>query len=236
MIQTHQLGAALIEETQKPAFHKRDVFHSWMVRGARFAGPMDMPVMHACDKIPTKLVSFSDAVGARCRDRSGFVHFFEDDANIERFWNNPKRYLPRLMQFDGAISPDFSVCYDFPNAIKVNNTYRNLASGFWLQSQGIQVIPNVRCEPHNVEWSLPAFPHGSTIAFGARASIKRAKDRSIFVSMVKAAVDELRPNAIIWYGSDAYGTADYPRSLGIPVHVFPGKGRGSLEGGRHGRI
>ena len=78
--------------------------------------------------------------------------------------------------------------------------------------------------------SLPSIPHGSVIAFGARASIKRVADRAIFVSMIKAAVDQLEPSAVVWYGSDAYGVADYPKSLGMPVHVFPGKGRGSLGG------
>lgn len=29
-------------------------------------------------------------------------------------------------------------------------------------------------------------------------------------------------------GSDQYGVADYPRSKGIPVHLYPAKGRGSL--------
>ena len=52
----------------------------------------------------------------------------------------------------------------------------------------------------------------------------------MFVSMVKAAIDKLEPAAIVWYGSDAYGTTDYPKTLGIPVHVFHGKGRGNLGG------
>ena len=175
-------------------------------------------------------------MSAGYRSREGFVHFYEDDADIERFWNNPKKYLPKLKEFDGVIALDYSVCYDFPNALKVNNTYRNLASGAWLQSQGLSVIPNVRCEPLNADWSLPAIPRNSVIAFGARASIKRVEDRHMFVSMVRIAVDELHPSAIVWYGADAYGTADYPRSLGVPVYVYPGKGRGSLGGDDCGRI
>jgi hypothetical protein len=226
----------LLANEMKPIFHKRDVFHAWMVKGAKFAGPMDMPVMEPCYVIPTKLVAFSDAMSAKHCERRGFVHFYEDDADIERFWNNPKKYLSRLAEFDGVIAPDYSVCYDFPNALKVNNTYRNLASGSWLQAQGLNVIPNVRCEPKNADWSLPAIPHNSLIAFGARASIRRVDGRGMFVSMVRVAVDELHPSGIVWYGADAYGTADYPRSLGIPVYVFPGKGRGNLGGDCSGRV
>ena len=34
-------------------------------------------------------------------------------------------------------------------------------------------------------------------------------------------VDALKPSAIIVYGTDSYGAFDYPRSLGIPIKVFP---------------
>lgn len=219
-----------------PKYHKRDVFHAWMLEGAQFKGPMDMPVLSPCNEIPRRLTAFSDAMKKSNLDRTGFVHFYEDDSNIERFWNNPKKYLQRLSEFDGVISPDYSVCYDFPNAIKVNNTYRNLTSGAWLQSKGLNVIPNVRCEPNNTSWSLPSIPRNSVIAFGARASIKRVNDRAMFVAMVKIAVDTLSPSAVVWYGSDAYGTTDYLDELGIQVYKFEGKGRGDLRGGQNGSI
>lgn len=46
---------------------------------------------------------------------------------------------------------------------------------------------------------------------------------------------ELRPTAIVYYGSDLYGVMDYPRSLSIPVWVYPGCGRGALDGGKCGQ-
>ena len=48
-------------------------------------------------------------------------------------------------------------------------------------------------------------------------------------------MDALEPTAIVYYGSDLYGVMDYPRSLGIPVWVYPGANRGALDGGKSGQ-
>ena len=210
--------------------HKRDVFHAYMVEGAKFSGPMHMPTLEGIQEVPEGIVSFSDAMDGRNVEYDSYIHFFEDDCQFERFWNSPKRYIARLSKFAGVISPDYSVCYDFPNALKVWNTYRNMACGYWLQRNGLKVIPNVRCEPGNCNWSLAGIPCGSVIAVGARACVKRTKDREKFKAALKCAVDRLQPKGIVWYGTDGFGAADYPRSLGIPVYVFPGKGRGNLKG------
>ncbi len=52
---------------------------------------------------------------------------------------------------------------------------------------------------------------------------------------VRTTVDTLNPTAVIYYGSDLHGVMDYPRSLGIPVWVYPGCKRGALDGGKSGQ-
>lgn len=37
------------------------------------------------------------------------VHFYKDDYQFERFWNNPDKYIPLLQQFGAVCSPDFSL-------------------------------------------------------------------------------------------------------------------------------
>ena len=46
---------------------------------------------------------------------------------------------------------------------------------------------------------------------------------------VERICDFLEPENLLWYGSDQYGVTEYPLSKGIPVHVYPGKGRGNLN-------
>ena len=42
------------------------------------------------------------------------VHFYKDDYQFERFWNNPDKYIPLLQQFGAVCSPDFSLYSDMP--------------------------------------------------------------------------------------------------------------------------
>lgn len=35
------------------------------------------------------------------------VHFYKDDYQFERFWNNPDKYIPLLQQFGAVCSPGF---------------------------------------------------------------------------------------------------------------------------------
>ncbi len=228
-------GACKTAGGTKRAMHRRDVFHAFMVEGARFEGEFDMPCIDGTQEVPRGLVTFSEAMSAGCRDFGSHVMFYEDDFRFERFWAQPRRYADRLRRFAGCVSADFSTCTDFPGAMKVWNTYRDRATGFWLQHHlGMHVIPNVRVEELTRGWALDGLPRGSVIAVGARACIKDRDDRRLFCEGLRIACDELSPSGIVWYGADAYGCSDYPRSLGIPVHLFAGRGRGRIGGNGNG--
>lgn len=200
---------------------RHDSFHGFMVDGVTFAEPYDIPKLQPCQIMPTALIPFSTAVSRSCTDFHGFVHFYEDDVKIERFWNNPLKYLARLSKFDGVISPDYSLYRDFPRAMKIWNTYRNYACGAWLQSQRLNVIANIRLSGKNSEdYALAGAPCNSVIAFGAHGNIRPTDNRDYFFIDIAKAVNILHPQAIVVYGTDAYGIFEYPKSLGIPVHFF----------------
>lgn len=59
-------------------------------------------------------------------------------------WNNPSRYLAILKNFKGVITTDFSIYRNMPIAMQIWNTYRNRALTYNLQSNGVDIIPNVR--------------------------------------------------------------------------------------------
>ena len=200
-----------------------------MLEGAAYAGPLDMPVLERMNAQPNKLIAFSDAMNSHWDDYDCWVHFFEDDCNIERFWNNPKAYIGKLSKFSGVLGLDYSVCWDFPVALKDYNHFRNSTCTYWMQHMGLNVIPQARCEDNDYEAVLAALPKNSAIAIGARSMVRDVRDREILVISVKHVVDYLEPANLIWYGSDLYGVTDYPRSKGIPVKVFRGKGRGHLS-------
>ena len=213
----------------RPKRHGRDVFHAWMLEGAGYAGPLDMPVLQATAQVPNRLVAFSDAMNSKWNDFDCWVHFFEDDKNIERFWSNPLAYVNKLKKFRGVIGLDYSVCWDFPIPKKIYNHFRNSTCTYWLQRQLDNVIPQARCEGSDGESVLAGFPRRSILAIGARSMVKDVKDREVLKKSVKYIVDNLDPLGLVWYGSSRYGVAEYPLSLGVPVYFFPGKGRGGLS-------
>lgn len=214
---------------RKPAHHNRDMFHAWMLDGAEYAGPLDMPVLASAHANPDRLVAFSDAMNPRWNDYGCFVHFFEDDCIIERFWRNPKAYLPKLSKFQGVLGLDYSVCYDFPVALKNYNHWRNSTCTYWMQRYLACAVPQARCEDGNFEAVLAGFPKHSTIAIGARSMVRNPENRAVLKKSIERIVDFLKPENLLWYGSDMFGVADYPRAKGIPVHVYPAKGRGELN-------
>lgn len=214
--------------------HNRDVFHAWMLDGLDFSRPWDMPKLASVNAHPKALVPFSVAMGEKFRDYECFVHFFEDDFRFERVWKDPRKYLPKLSKFDGVVMPDFSTCIDFPRPLKMWNAYRNQLLGAWFQKQGLVTLPNARHQP-GCDWLIEALPLHSVICICGRALTKDVTERKRFVRDVKTTVDFLKPTAIAYYGSDLYDVMAYPRSLGIPIWIYPGCGRGDLDGGKRGQ-
>ena len=149
----------------------KDVFHAFLVKNAQFDTELEIPCIKPESSIPQKLIPFSKAVGGT--DYNCFVHFYEDDANFERLWNNPQKYLPVLHKYKGVITPDFSLYRDMPLVMQQWNTYRSRAIGHWLQENGIPVIPNVRWgDERTYDLCCAGVPRNSTIAVGSHGCIK----------------------------------------------------------------
>ena len=152
------------------------------------------------DSIPARLIPFSKAVSGAEYD--AWVHFYQDDGEFERLWNNPRRYLPILKRFAGVISPDFSLYRDMPLVMQQWNIYRSRAIGHWLQENGVTVIPNIRFgDERTYELSCAGIQKHGTIAVGSHGCIKLLSDRNYFVSGLKYVVDRLEPSTLVVYGA-----------------------------------
>lgn len=117
----------------------RRIYKAYMVEGAKFCREFDIPICPCtAKKIPINLIYYNDIVKSN-RTYYGFVHFYMDDYKFESVWNNPKAALKKLSRCDGVITPDFSTYQDMPVALKIYNTYRMRAFGYWLGKQGIKL-------------------------------------------------------------------------------------------------
>lgn len=164
-----------------------------------FADGYEMPTLIPCGIIPTSLVSFNAALTAK--DYNQCVHFFIDDYQFERIWNQPGRYVECLKKFQCVIAPDFSQYTDMPYPQRMWNNYRGKLIGAWLQSQGITVIPNVTWSlPDSYGYCFDGIPQGSVVAINSTGVARWGYSRFLWRKGYKEALTRLNPVAIIRYG------------------------------------
>ena len=216
----------------------KDIWNAFMVRGAAFS-PNDTPYCPTTAlSVPANLVSYEEAKTIhRNAMRNGhtdycikaFIHFWIDDQKFDGarkgIWQCPLEALEIIRHFAGIITPDFSTNADFPEPIKLYNTYRMRAFGFWIASQGIPVINNVRwgtAETWRYCWD--GIAHNSIVAVGTVASgLRKLENRPLFEIGLAKMVEELRPHSILVYGSANYKCFDDLRSQGIYIKAIPSR-------------
>ena len=177
----------------------KDVFRSFLVKNADYAGKEEIPCIITSNLLPKKVISFSNAISSK--DFNSWIHFYEDDWRFEKLWNNPQKYLSIIKRFKGIISPDYSLYYDMPLMYQGWNTYRGKALGYWLQENGVEIIPNVRWgDERTFELSTLGVEKNKTIAVGTHGCIKTIEGKRMFIRGFDYVVQALKPKNIIVYG------------------------------------
>ena len=197
----------------------KDVFRAFLVENADFDGIFEIPLIKTSNLLPDKLITFSKAISSR--DYDSWVCFYEHDEVINRFWKDPKKYLPMLKRFKGVISPDYSLYYDMPFAQQIESTYKGRALGFWLQDNGIEVIPNVRWgDSRSFELACMGVERDKTIAIGTHGCIKTVDDKKRFIAGFDYVVENLQPKTVIVYGRDPGKIFNIAQMRGIRILPF----------------
>lgn len=165
-------------------------------------GKYEMPIVYDDHTIPTELISFNYAKSTEANNALG-VHFFIDDYQFERVWNNPENYINVLRKFSCVFSPDFSLYLDMPMAMKIWNVYRSRLVGNYFQSEGLRVIPTISwAEPETFEFCFDGIPIGSTVAIST-IGVKQDKEATqIWIAGMDAMIEKIKPKIVIEYGGD----------------------------------
>lgn len=165
------------------------------------AGKYEMPIIENDHFIPDKLISFNYALSSK-PDHVG-VHFFIDDYQFERVWNDPEAYVEPLYKFDCVFSPDFSLYTDMPLAMKIWNVYRSRLVGNFYQQMGLKVIPTISwCEPATFEFCFDGIPRGSIVAISTIGVKNDPKAMKIWTDGMDAMIERIQPHTVIEYGGD----------------------------------
>lgn len=160
-----------------------DGLNQELVRNARFASVFEIPVIEKPKekKIPKALIPFSQR--KKSKDKSEFVHFYENDIEFRDLLYATKDYVEELKEFAGVIAPDCSLYRDMPLIAQMTNLYMNRAVGCYLQSQGIYVIPNVRWSDERTfttielteKISFVGLPRNSIVSVGTYGLMRNKK-------------------------------------------------------------
>lgn len=209
----------------KRSRHKRyDVFKSELVKTAQFSPIFELPLLKPVHFTPANALPF-EKVYSKANSKN-WVHFYTHDHIFECVWNNPKRYLPIFRRIAGVITPDFSVYREMPLAMQIWNTYRNRALAFWLQSEGVPIIPNVRWgDERTYAFAFEGLPKGGTVAVSTNGLLRNKLDREYFKQGLAVMIETLRPQTVVNYSQmpdDIFGP--YKDSglelMGIPHYAF----------------
>lgn len=182
----------------------------------RAEGFYQMPVIGGCSFVPEDLIGFKYVKVQDVIPESIAVHFFIDDYQFERIWNQPAVYIGMLLDrgCECALSPDFSLYMDMPMAMKVWNVYRSRLIGQMMQDAGIKVIPTLQwAEPETFAFCFDGIEKGGTVATSNVGIMRDEEALEVFRTGMDEAICRIKPDTILCYGKEM---SDYDFH-GIPV-------------------
>lgn len=179
-----------------------------LVKGADFDGYFGIPII----KKPSELIIPSGITPFMYRSRATApkeaIGFYEMDQEFADVLISPDRFLVDLKD-KIFISPDCSLYRDAPFTVQLANIYRNRAIGFYYQSKGVYVIPQIRWGnaltyttqvlPEKVAF-LGAEKH-SIVAIGTYGCIKTKEDKYSFEAGLSSMLETLMPEIVLVYGA-----------------------------------
>ena len=167
----------------------------------RTAGQFDLPILERCDFVPKDLIGFNYVLSTKERDKG--VHFFLDDYQFERVWNEPLFYVEKLKEFPCILTPDFSLYMDMPLAMKIWNVYRSRLIGQIAADRGIQVIPTLQwAGDETLDWVFDGIEKGGTVATSTVGAMKDKEAQKLWKAGMERALIEVEPKTLVLYGTD----------------------------------
>lgn len=167
-------------------------------------GKYDMPIIEPVYELPDikEWISFNYVLSDK-EPEGKAVHFFIDDYQFERIFNQPEKYVDKLRQYVCVATPDFSPYGDMPLIAQMWNHYRKQWVGAWLQEHGVTVIPTVRAstDERSLEWYLDGIPKGGIVIM---SSMWTGKEDTVDISKTEYLTMKkiIKPKKVFIYGKD----------------------------------
>lgn len=178
-----------------------DGFQAYLTKDAELVGEPGIPCLLDLKntQIPKALVPFSKI--NRESDKNKYVHFYIFDQQFSQVLTATNKYVDKLKQFDGVITPDCSMLIGQSACLQQTNTYFNRAVGLYLQRQGIPVIPNIRwSDEKSFEYCFLGVPKHTIVSVSTHGCARSDEQKKIFKSGIKEMLKRLEPSSVIVHG------------------------------------
>ncbi len=178
-----------------------DGFQNYLTEDAVLVGEPGIPVLMDLGNtdVPKDMIPFSKAKNTP--NKRQYVHFYEHDKEFSTVLTGTKKHLDLLKQFDGVITPDCTMMIGQAPCLQQANTYMNRAVGYYLQKNGIPVIPNVRwSDESSFNYCFLGIPHHSIVSISTHGCITSREERRMFKTGLSAMMFELQPHTVLVHG------------------------------------
>lgn len=102
--------------------------------------------------------------------------------------------------------------------MQIWNTYRNRAIAYWLQSNGVNVIPNIRWgDERTYKFAFEGIEQSGTVAISTNGCIRNKTDRYYFIKGLTKMVEALKPDTIVNYSYTPDNIFGQYREQGIEI-------------------
>ena len=187
------------------AMHKTildDGFHAYLTEGAEFVGDAGIPMLLDLKntQIPKALIPF-EKIHSKKYDKRRYVHFYMHDKYFSRVLTATTKYVDDFKMYDGVITPDCTMLIGQSKCLLETNTYFNRAIGYYLQKQGIPVIPNIRwSDEKSYDFCFLGVPQKSIVSVSTHGCIRTKKQKATYKDGLDEMLKRLEPSAVIVHG------------------------------------
>ena len=176
-----------------------DAYNLPFVDLSRCEGKYQMPIIDREYHIPDTLIGFNYALSSNNKDAG--IHFYVDDYQFERIWNEPEKYIEILKQYDCVLTPDFSLYMDMPIAMKIWNVFRSRLIGQMCQDAGLTVIPTVSwAERETFDFCFDGLPEKSVLSISTIGVKNSPEAMAIWRDGVAELLQRKQPKTLLVYG------------------------------------
>ena len=132
-------------------------------------------------------------------NRNKLILMFAYDKELQRFWNNPLKYIPSFSTASFITTPDYSA-YESMNYNEIcHNVYKNRWLGKTWQNYGCKVIPTIQwCTPATYDICFGGIERGSSVIISTIGCKSYTEDFLMGFNEMKKRIN---PELIIVFGN-----------------------------------